>query len=99
MYVKPEEVVSPQANWTLIGVLNKSCAGEAVYAVGTWDDELRIAIRWNGYKGKPKGTPISSSYPIWTMFPKEDGGRIVEALGFTDRLLKIVAEQHAKLNR
>ena len=44
-YVPPEEVTSPQDRWTLIGVLRDGGSGQASYAVGLWDEQVRIACR------------------------------------------------------
>ena len=98
-YIKPENVTSPKKHWSLIGVLRDSGRpGKASYAVGTWDGEVRIACRWNGHEGKPNGNPQSSARPTWMVLEPDASAGIVQALGLTDKLLQIIADQHAKLN-
>lgn len=97
MYIKPEHVTSPKQNWTLIGVLRDGEPGEASYAVGTWDGEVRIACRWNGYEGKPNGNPQSSARPTWMVLEPSAAAGVVQALGLTDALLQLVADKHAKI--
>ena len=97
-YVKPGEVTSPQDRWTLIGVLRDGGLGEASYAVGLWEGELRIACRWNGGKNRPNGNPVSTGYPTWMVMEPDASASLIHALNLTDALLKLVAKQHAKLN-
>jgi len=42
-------------------------AGEAAYAISTWDNERRIGFRWNGTDTAPIGNPQSRGLPTWTM--------------------------------
>ena len=98
-YVKPEEVTSPKAHWTLIGVLRDGGAGKAAYAVGKWDDEVRIACRWNGWDEMPAGNPQSRGRPTWMILEPEAAAGVVNGLDLTDALLELVAKQHDRLDR
>lgn len=79
-YVSPHHVVSPKANWELAEVLVDGGEGGCSYALGTWDDEPRIAMRWNGTADAPNGNPQSHGYPTWTMLDEELQGALVVQL-------------------
>lgn len=66
-YVKPEEVVSPKANWTLVDVVLDRGEGECAYAIGLWDRKRRIGFRWNGEADRPLGNPQTRGIPTWTI--------------------------------
>ena len=89
--VPPEDVTSPQDRWTLIGVLRDGGPAQASYAVGLWEGELRIACRWNGWDGSPKGNPVSRGSPTWMVMEPNAAAAPVQALNLTDALLKLVA--------
>jgi len=97
-YVKPQDVTSPRNHWTLIGVLRDGGPGEASYAVGTWDGEVRVAFRWNGLDGRPTGNPQSRGLPTWAVMEPAAGTGLLQALNLTNEILDLVARQHAKLN-
>ncbi len=69
--IKPEDVTAPKDYWTLGRVLYNSGPGGWAAAEGTWDEEPRLALRWNGDKNRPRGNPISNNHPTWFMVPKE----------------------------
>ena len=54
-YTKPEDVTAPQNYWTLITVLVPGRAGEMAWALGTWEGEVRLACRWNGFASVLRG--------------------------------------------
>jgi hypothetical protein len=66
-YAKPATVISPKAHWRLVDVLLDDGPGHCAYAVGLWDDEKRIAFRWNGDEGNYLGNPQSRGLPTWVM--------------------------------
>ena len=78
MVIKPEEVMSPKAHWTLIAVLVSNEWWSL--ALGRWDDEIRLACRWNGNEENPKGNPCSHGVPTWFMLPDE----------FVDHLIPLI---------
>lgn len=98
-YRKPNDVSSPKEHWNLIGVLRDGGSGEASYAVGTWDGEVRVACRWNGSADSPIGNPQSSGHSTWMILEPAANAVVIQALGLTDALLDLVAEQHENLNR
>ena len=98
-YIKPDDVISPQNHWTLIGVLRDGGAGEASYAVGMWDGEVRIACRWNGYDGSPIGNPQSRGLPTWMILEPSANAGVVHALGLTTDLLELTAELYENRDR
>ena len=98
-YVPPEAVSSPQDRWTLIGVLKDGGSGEASYAVGLWEEQVRIACRWNGWDGSPTGNPQSRGLPTWMVMEADAAAGLVQALNLTDALLELAARQHAELTR
>ena len=75
-YIKPEQARSPRQHWTLIQVLidqgeSDDNAGKWSLAVGEWDGERRLAIRWNGTEDRPAGNPQSRGMPTWFVLPPE----------------------------
>jgi hypothetical protein len=70
-YPLPQTVRSPRAHWTLIDVLYDG--GEESYsiAVGIWDEDPVLAIRWNGSDETPTGNPQSRGLPTWFIMPEE----------------------------
>jgi hypothetical protein len=79
-YVKPGEVVSPKAHWSLIDVLLDRGKGNCSYALGFWDSEPRIGFRWNGTDGNELGNPQSRGLATWTMLDPEIHMQIIEQL-------------------
>ncbi len=75
-YIKPEQARSPREHWTLIQVLvdqgeSSEKEGRWSLAVGEWDGERRLAVRWNGTKDRPAGNPQSRGMPTWFVLPPE----------------------------
>lgn len=79
-YIKPSEVVSPKAHWSLIDVLLDRGEGGCAYALGVWDGERRIGFRWNGTKQNELGNPQSRGLPTWTMLDTGIHKQIIEQL-------------------
>lgn len=85
--IDPEKVLHPNARIKSLEVLLK--AGDIneqgdSYAVALlkWDDEYRLAIRWNGDPNNPedKGGPTSRGYPTWFVLPRAFHHWILAAL-------------------
>jgi hypothetical protein len=53
-------------------------------AVGLWDKEPAMVIRWNGDEKQPLGNPVSRANPTWFVLP-EDFWAPALALVPTDR--------------
>ena len=49
-HIKPQDVVSPKANWRLIDVVLDRGEGDCAYALGMWDNRRCVGFRWNGTK-------------------------------------------------
>lgn len=79
-YVKPAEVLSPKAHWSLIDVLLDRGKDNCAYALGIWDGEPRIGFRWNGTEINELGNPQSRGLPTWTMLDPEIHKQIIEQL-------------------
>jgi len=67
--MKPEDVRSPRAHWTLIDVLYDGGDDEHALAIGEWDASRVLAARWNG-KAKEIGNPQSRGLPTWFVLPE-----------------------------
>jgi hypothetical protein len=79
-YIKPAEVISPKAHWSLIDVLLDRGEGDCAYSLGVWDGERRIGFRWNGTDNNELGNPQSRGLPTWTMLDPEIHQKIIEQL-------------------
>src|ERR1700693_4279709 len=79
-YIRPSEVVSPKAHWSLIDVLLDRGEGDCAYALGIWDGGRRIGFRWNGTEGNELGNPQSRGLPTWTMLDTEIHKKIIDQL-------------------
>jgi hypothetical protein len=71
--MKPQNVLSPRANWQLTDVLYENA--DWALALGKWRDEEGnwrpvLAQRWNGH-GDEKGMPTSRGISIWFVIPDE----------------------------
>ena len=75
-YIKADQVKAPRGSWTLIQVLVDQGAsdedeGRWSLAVGEWEGERRLAVRWNGSEEKPAGNPQSRGIATWFVMPPE----------------------------
>lgn len=70
-YVIPGEVVSPKRQWSLVAVLYDRGEGQASVAIGRWDGEPVLAMRWNGTDDNTIGNPQSRGLPTWFILPRE----------------------------
>jgi hypothetical protein len=70
-YVSPTAVVSPKAHWSLIAVLDDAGPSGVALAVGRWDQNPTLAMRWNGDDEiNPIGNPQSRGLPTWFVLPE-----------------------------
>jgi len=79
-YVRPEEVLSPKA--MVGGVL------EVIYDPGEnrmsvarilWEEEEKIATRWNGSDEQPLGNPVSRGHATWFVVDDYAAAKVEEA--------------------
>ena len=85
-YIQPEQVISPKQYWVLIAVLDPGTEGKTALAIGRWDNELRLGMRWNGNSDNPVGNPQSRGVPTWFIveekyYPAILGSGLVSAAG------------------
>lgn len=97
-YTKPEDVTAPKDYWALIKILVPGGPGEMAWALGTWEGEVRLACRWNGFAEHPKGNPISNVHPTWMLLGRSESVEVIQALGLVSQLLDLIEAQHKKLN-
>ncbi len=70
-HIRPENVISPKANWRLIDVILDRGPDDCAYAIGMWDRERSIGFRWNGTPEHPLGSPQSRGLPTWTILDRK----------------------------
>ncbi len=70
-YRPPNDVVSPKLHWNLIAVLDEGTEDDSALAIGRWDGDLVLAMRWNGNAKNPIGNPQSRGLPTWFIVPKK----------------------------
>jgi len=66
--IPPASVTSPRLHWSLITVLEENREGVAL-AIGRWDNDPVLAMRWNGNERNPIGNPQSRGLPTWFVLP------------------------------
>ena len=91
-YIAPEQVTAPQEHWTLHRVLIPGGAGETAYALGTWDGERCIGIRWNGTDDNEIGWPRVFVNPCWHILDNRLADAVIALL--PDYRQKIYALQY-----
>ena len=68
-YPQPEGITAPKLHWSLIKVLHKGDPEDYSIAIGKWDNESCLALRWNACEGRPIGNPQSRGLPTWFIVP------------------------------
>jgi len=68
-YIPASRVTSPKLHWSLIAVLKDEQDGGGVLAIGRWDNDPVLAMRWNGGGDSPIGNPQSRGLPTWFVVP------------------------------
>jgi hypothetical protein len=92
-WVRPQYVTSPRRSWRLDRVLVAGPEEGPSVAIGEWhgggqeDGRRVLAMRWNGTREHPKGTPQSRGYPTWFVVPSEYRSKLLEALGEEEQRL------------
>jgi hypothetical protein len=85
-FIKPNDVLSPKRQWVLIAILDEGSASEAALAIGRWDDQPVLAVRWNGSKDNRLGNPQSRGLPTWFILPDKYREAILGTLPDDDKL-------------
>jgi hypothetical protein len=88
-YIFPGKVVSPKRQWSLVAVLYNRGEGHSAVAIGRWDGEPVLAMRWNGTDNNVIGNPQSRGLPTWFIVPSEF------RLAVLDELTRLVPEKAA----
>lgn len=85
-YIKPVDVHAPKRHWSLIQVLfdggpytKNNPSPPSSLAIGRWDNEPVLAMRWNGNKENPLGNPQSRGLPTWFVIPEQHWKQILES--------------------
>src|SRR5882672_9799977 len=86
-YTKPQDVKSPRESWTLLEVLMEGEEDTHALAVGEWEGERRLAIRWNGTDERPAGNPQSRGVATWFILPPDYDELLVDTLPERKRTL------------
>jgi hypothetical protein len=65
-YVRPEEVLSPKHSvGGILEVIHDPGENRMSVARILWEEEERIATRWNGSDEQPLGNPVSRGHATW----------------------------------
>lgn len=76
-FIPAKDVISPKAHWALIDVVADLGPDNIAVAVGRWDGNPVLAMRWNGGATNRLGNPQSRGLPTWFVLPS---GRYTEAI-------------------
>jgi hypothetical protein len=79
-HILPEDVHSPKQRWSLIKVLHDGGPGNYSVALGKWDNEPVLGMRWNGTEESPIGNPQSRGLPTWFIVPDNYQDSILEQI-------------------
>ena len=79
-YIRPEEVLSPK---TMVGgvleVIHDPGENPMSVARILWEDEEKIATRWNGSDEQPLGNPVSRGHATWFVVDDYAAAKVEEA--------------------
>ena|ERR1035441_9607842 len=84
-YVKPVDVHAPKRHWMLLHVLfdggpaTEKNESPSSLAIGRWDNNPVLAMRWNGNEDNPIGNPQSRGLPTWFIIPDQHWKAILES--------------------
>jgi len=67
--VHPKQVVAPKSRLKYPHAIY--AGNHWSLAVGLWDEERALLIRWNDDPNKPLGNPVSHGKPTWFVLPEE----------------------------
>jgi hypothetical protein len=74
-YITADKVTSPMKRWSLVRVLESgdqedSSDQRVAIALGTWEGDPVLGMRWNGSEDHPIGSPQSRGLPTWFIIPR-----------------------------
>jgi hypothetical protein len=101
-YITPDKVTAPQQRWHSIKILEDGAEEDSheervAIAIGTWDGNKVLAMRWNGNKDWPIGSPQSRGLPTWFIIPKRLNEAIIGILSKDNqRLVQMLLEDSKK---
>jgi hypothetical protein len=75
-YIQPQHVTAPRLRWSLIKLLYPGKPETYSIALGRWDGDPAIGIRWNACEDRPVGSPSSRGLATWFIVP----GPLVDAV-------------------
>jgi hypothetical protein len=86
--MKPEDVHAPKKHWSLIAVLEDNVKDErsghtCALAVGRWDTQPVLGMRWNGHENQPLGNPQSRGLPTWFIVPSQFNEAVLKMGGLS----------------
>lgn len=81
--IPPGDVHSPKGKWSLIAVLDDGSQDRCALALGRWNGNLVLAMRWNGDEENPIGNPQSRGIPTWFIMPGKYNESLLEGGGLT----------------
>lgn len=89
-YITADKVTSPRRSWSLIRVLESgdsedSFGQRVAIALGKWDDEPVLGMRWNGSDDSPIGNPQSRGLPTWFIVPKRLEESVLKTLSLDEQ--------------
>ncbi|MBB3358622.1 MULTISPECIES: hypothetical protein [unclassified Novosphingobium] len=70
MSIDPRKVVSPKSRLNSLFKIIKWTQDWSL-ALGMWDNNRALLIRWNGDADHALGSPASHGYPTWFVLPKD----------------------------
>jgi hypothetical protein len=79
-YIRPEEVLSPK---NMVGgvleVIHDPGENRMSVARILWEEEEKIATRWNGSDDQPLGNPVSRGHATWFVVDDYAAAKVEEA--------------------
>jgi hypothetical protein len=79
-YVRPEEVLSPKNSvGGILEVIHDPGENRMSVARILWEQEERIATRWNGSAEQPLGNPVSRGHATWFVVDGYAAAKVEEA--------------------
>ena len=79
-YVRPEEVLSPKAMvGGVLEVIHDPGENRMSVARILWEEEEKIATRWNGSDEQPLGNPVSRGHATWFVVDDYAAAKVEEA--------------------
>jgi hypothetical protein len=79
-YIRPEEVLSPK---NMVGgvleVIHDPGENRMSVARILWEEEEKIATRWNGSDAQPLGNPVSRGHATWFVVDDYAAAKVEEA--------------------